>query len=476
MNLANDFWERIQDLLDMEKRDNSALLAVTKVRAPDASESDAARDLAALVKLCAKSRPPALLSQPHLSQRPICLVMTVSAADFPNFGELFEQYLDKNALVAEAMLRLKPHLDVPYLLVVSSPGFLLYCTDDEHVIRQGQKFEGLEEMLFAPISAGTSLDAQWNAITRKSTSQNAEEFGRWIDLWKAAIGSHSNTPPAVLQGLLQKVTLLFVYDTWFGFGDEELGLRSVFLGLASTMMSGDSSGDTAELFDGVAWIHEGSQLLAQHLNSDFVRWSAEENSFFAMMSSQTRRLFSQLVMEFFLLSSTKYSTQSQAETFGDANSRLKMWKHSVTDTTNIARELQADEINVYEPMRIDLDECGTTWALHLVRRMFDFWRDRCLNFEREMLERRNIKLQFDMFQKPDQLPAHVPSENDVFELTFRSSIRLSYSHPATRSTMEYLLLLLSIDYAREHELRAPQLSHVANVFRQKATMAVSTNR
>src|SRR5690606_31026042 len=147
----------------------------------------------------------------------------------PQFHELFEQYVDKNAFIAETLLRLRPHCEIPYILFIGKKSFFLYDTNLEELIRWGNDFAGLDEMFLQPLTESANLGSEWDRAPRKNNSQKAEEFGRWLDLWKVGIGARTSATPAFMQVLMQKVILLFLYDMMIGFQEPELNLRRNFL-------------------------------------------------------------------------------------------------------------------------------------------------------------------------------------------------------------------------------------------------------
>lgn len=462
------------DELRHERRGEPDELSLTlnPVHAPDGVQSEAGRDLSAIVRAGLRRFPPYVISQQQFDNRPFCLIYTVTA-ELPQFHELFEQYVDKNAFIAETMLRLKPHCEIPYVLFIGKKSFFLYDTELEELIRWGNDFTGLEETFIAPAKENANIAEGWSKVTRKSNSQRAEEFARWLDLWKVGIGARTNATPAFMQGLMQKVILLFLYDLIMGLQEPELRLRTNFLDNrqnASPLAGGRNL--FAVPFDGVAWLHQASSEVLGRYDIEFVEWTAAESNFFSLMSADTRQQFSQFVMELFLLSQAKFCAAVQMDVFSDVNSKLKLWKFSVTETLNIRRRLQADDVNVYEPIWIDLEESGIGWALHVIQQVLDFWRERCTYFEQQLTERRQLKLQFDMFQQPDLERIRVPVMSDIFDQTFTTSVRVYYDYPQERLTLEYLIILRVLEFCKETAIPLRPLHKMPDIFVEKEQLAL----
>jgi len=472
MNLFERFWQAMDELRSEHRANPEAFgLTLNPVHAPDGVQSDAGRDLSAVVRAGLRRFPPYVVSQEAIDPRPFCLIYTVTA-ELPQFHELFEQYVDKDAFIAETLLRLKPHCEIPHILFIGKKSFFLYDTELEELIRWGNDFAGLDELFLAPLANAASLATEWNKLPRKNNSQKAEEFGRWLDLWKVGIGARTNATPAFMQVLMQKVILLFQYDLIIGLQDSELSLRRNFLEHRQAASFAAPPNVYNLPFDGVAWLHQASGEVLGRYDIDFLDWTAAESNFFALMSAETRQQFSQFIMELFLLSQGKFCSAVQVDVFSDVNSRLKLWKFSVTETLNIRRRLQADDVNVYEPIWIDLEESGIGWALHVIKQVLDFWRERCIYFEQQLLERRQLKLQFDMFQQPDLERIRVPVISDIFDQTFTTSVRVYYDFPAERLTLEYLVIMKLIEFCHETGIQLRPLHRMADMFVEKEHFAM----
>lgn len=472
MNLFERFWEAMDELRAERLASGDPFpLTMNPVHAPDGVQSDAGRDISAVVRAGLRRFPPYVVNQEAYDTRPFCLIYTVTA-ELPQFHELFEQYVDKNAFIAETLLRLKPHCEIPYILFIGKKSFFLYDTNLEELIRWGNDFAGLDEMLLQPVAESANLMDEWSKTPRKNNSQKAEEFGRWLDLWKVGIGARTSATPAFMQVLMQKVILLFLYDMMIGFQEPELNLRQNFLDSRLTAPLQGSPNVYALPFDGVAWLHQASGEVLGRYDIDFLEWTSAESNFFALMSADTRQQFSQFVMELFLLSQAKFCAAVQTEVFSDVNSRLKLWKFSVTETLNIRRRLQADDVNVYEPIWIDLEESGIGWALFVIKQVLEFWRDRCIYFEQQLVERRQLKLQFDMFQQPDLERIRVPVISDIFDQTFTTSVRVYYDYPAERLTLEYLVIVRLIEFCSETGVQLRPLHKLDEMFVEKEHLAI----
>jgi len=472
MNLFERFWQAFDELRHDRRGDVDPFpLELNPVHAPDGVQSEAGRDLSIIVRRGVRRFPPYVVSQPQFDARPFCLIYTVTA-ELPQFHELFEQYVDKNAFIAEALLRLKPHCEIPYILFIGKRSFFLYDTVQEELIRWGNDYAGLEEVIVLPSMTDSNVAESWNRIPRKSNSQRAEEFARWLDLWKVGIGARTNATPSFMQILMQKVILLFLYDLLIGLQDNELRLRTNFLENRRLGPWGERGIIQPMPFDGVAWLHQASSEVLGRYDVEFLEWTSAESNFFALMSADTRQQFSQFVMELFLLSQAKFSSAVQSDVFSDANSKLKLWKFSVTETLNIRRRLQADDVNVYEPIWIDLEESGVGWALHVIQQILEFWRERCTYFEQQLSERRQLKLQFDMFQQPDLDQIRVPVMSDIFDQTFSTSVRVYYDFPMERSTLEYLIVLRVLEFCTETSIPLRPLHKMADIFVEKEHLAV----
>jgi hypothetical protein len=466
MTLYERFWKAIEAKREPGGDFPSDFdVALATVRPPDGIQSEAGRDIASLVQRAPKKHPPVVVSQPLYAMRPFCFLCTVRKGELPEFHHLFENYVDKNAFIAEALIRLRAHYDLPYVLFVGDASFFLYDAGSEELLRWGTEFSNLEELFLQPVGESRSLFEEWNGIPRKSLSQRSEEFGRWLDLWKACIGARMNASPALVTTLMQKVILLFLYDFHFGLADEDMRLRTNFLEQRmSRSKRGRGGRDEAAPFDGVAWLHEASNEVRDRYRMEFLFWNDAENTFFALLSEDGRRQFSQFVLELFLLSQSKFGAQVQADVFSDPDARLKLWKYAVTENLDISRRLHADEVNVYQPIVIDLEESGVGWALLVVEQVREFWRDRVMRFERTLAERRSVQVQFDMFQQPDLERARVPTLQDLFEAAFSTSLRALYTDLAERQTLEYLIILKVFDFCRQHAMVLQPLDNIADIF------------
>lgn len=472
MNLFERFWQSIDELRHEWRGDADPFpLELNPIHAPDGIQNEAGRDLSIIVRRGVRRFPPYVAGQPQYNAPPFCLIHTVSG-ELPQFHELFEQYVDKNAFIAETLLRLKPHYEIPYILFIGEKSFFLYDSNNEELIRWGNDFAGLEELLLACARENQNVVEQWNRIPRKTNAQRAEEFARWLDLWKVGIGARTNATPDFMQLLMQKVILLYLYDNLLGLHEPELRLRTNFLDNRLTEQWSKRGIIQAMPFDGVAWLHQAATEVLGSYDIEFLEWTSAESNFFALMSADTRQQFSQFVMELFLLSQAKFTSAVQSDVFSDANSKLKLWKFSVTETLNIRRRLQADDVNVYEPIWIDLEESGIGWALNVVQQILDFWRERCSYFEQQLTERRQLKLQFDMFQQADLHQIRVPVMSDIFDQTFSTSVRVYYDFAMERSTLEYLIVLRILEFCVESSIPLRPLHKISEVFVEKEHLAL----
>ena len=144
MNLFERFWQHIDEIRNERRGDIEPFpVELNPVHAPDGVQSEAGRDLSAIVRRGVRRFPPYVVSQPQFETRPFCLIYTVTA-ELLQFHELFEQYVDKNAFIAESLLRLKPHCEIPYILFIGKKSFFLYDSGLEELIRWGNDCDGLQ--------------------------------------------------------------------------------------------------------------------------------------------------------------------------------------------------------------------------------------------------------------------------------------------------------------------------------------------
>lgn len=472
MNLFERFWKTIDEKRDAAKSQGPDFdIALTTVQPPDGVRNEAARDLTSIVKRAPRRHPPVVVSQPTLSARPFCLIYTVAGDELPAFHDLFERYVDKNAFVAETFLRLRPHCELPYVLFVGQRHFFLYDAKLEELLRWGSDMAVLEELLIQPISAGRNVLETWDRIARKEFAQRSEELARWLDLWRVRIGARTNATPAFMQNLLQKAILLFVFDATFGFDEPELRLRQSFIEQRQGLRRRrNAAGNPPPEFDAIAWMNQASEEVCDRYHIDFLFWTQAEANFFALINQETRQQFAEFVFEVFQLSHVKLEAHVQVDVLSDPDSRLKLWKYAVTESVNIKRRLQADDINVYEPVTVDLEESGVGWALHVVEQTLAFWKERCESFARELSERKSVQVQFDMFQTSDPEHAELPLPEKVFDTAFGTSLRVYYDFPIARATLEYLVLLRTFEFCREWRLPLQPLDCIAEMFIRKTPM------
>ncbi len=513
MNLFERFWNSINEQADSAAPALASEAVFTAVEPPaGGARSEAGRDLSSVFRRSPRRHAPSLLSQPGHGTKPFCLIYTAAGTELPPFHDLFDQYVDKNGFVAETFLRLKPHHSVPYLLFLGEKCFYLYDARIEELLRWGDEFAALEELLVQPLAAGADVARTWNVMPRKPAAQRSEEFARWLDLWKVALGARTNANPAFMQNLLQKVLFLFLFDRRFGFADPCLSLRTNFMDSrpaaprkpATRPKAGILSAPAAEKsnirpiessaeeqkadvsrkaavrppkqcvpvpFDGVAWVHEAAEELSQEYGIVFLQWSQAEDAFFALLSGDARVLFSQFVMELFCLSQGKFDSAVQTDAFSDSSSRMKLWKYAVTETLNVRARLYADEVNVYEPIVVDLEESGLGWSVHVVEQVLEFWRERCAEYKRQLTTRRALPVQFDMFQQADLATARIPLPAEALQTALSTSIRVRYDFPAIRATFEYLILLKVTEFCRRWNLPLVSLGYVNDIFVQKERVA-----
>lgn len=472
MNLYERFWNVFEERRQQRgARQDSFDVLLTPIHPPDGIRSEAARDLTALVHRSPRPYPPYVASQSSHGTRPFCVIFTVEHDELPEFHELFEQYVDKNAFVAEVFLRLLPHCEIPYVLFIGQKSFFLYDTALEELIRWGSDWTGLEETFFLALEEDASVMEAWNSITRKTNSQRAEEFARWLDLWKVGIGSRTNATPAFMQTLMQKVVLLYLYERSYGMEESDLALGLNFLEQRAGTGRGKRAAVDRTPFDGVAWLNQSSLEVLEIYDIEFLDWSRKESNFFSLMSAETRAQFSQFVLELFLLSQAKFTLPVQVEVFSDAGSKLKFWKFSVTETTDIRRKLHADDVNVYEPIYLDLEDAGIGWALNQITQILEHWRGRCLTLEKQLADRKVLRVQFDMFQQADLGSARIPTLADIFDTVFSSSVRVRYDYESERVTLEYLLILKIFELCQTWGCPLRSLGSLGDIFEEKESLA-----
>lgn len=471
MNLFERFWKTVDATRDSRAGHAPDFdIVFTPVHAPHGVQSDAARDLTAITKRAPRRFPPMVVTQQAFSPRPFCLIYTVSGTQLPQFHQLFEEYVDKNAFITETFLRLAPHYNLPYVLFIGERSFFLYDAGTEELLRWGTDFGPLDELFVQPYMSNQGVERFWDGITRKTFEQRCEEFCRWLDLWKAQVGARTTVTPQFMQTLMQKVILLYLYECEFGLSGEDMCLRENFLEQRENAILSRRKKESARPripFDGVAWFHQACCEMAERYRLDFLKWNQGESTFFALMGADARMQFSLFILELFLLSRSKFAVQVQAHVFSDPDSRLKLWKFSVTEILNIKRRLQADDVNVYEPVWIDLEESGIGWALHVVEETLQYWRERCNYFAQQLAERKSLKVQFDMFQQPDLERAKVPLPEHVFETTFSTSVKIYYDYPLERATLEYLIILRSFEFCKQWKLPMQPLGCMSDMFVRK---------
>src|SRR5690606_32544776 len=70
-------------------------------------------------------------------------------------------------------------------------------------------------------------------------------------------------------------------------------------------------------FDGVAWVHEAADEVVADFGPSFLQWTQAEHAFFALLNGDARSLFSQFVLDLFLLSHAKFDSAVQTDAFSD---------------------------------------------------------------------------------------------------------------------------------------------------------------
>lgn len=473
MNLFERFWKIVDEKREAARTTGSELdLSLTTVHPPSGVQNEAARDLTSIVRRAPRRHPPMVVSQPAKSQRPFCLIYTVAGDELPQFQQMFETYLDKNEFMTETFLRLRPHCELPYVLFIGQTHFYLYDTAAEELLRWGTEIGALQELLIAPLSAGADVKQAWDAIARKELTQRAEELARWLDLWRARIGARTSATPAFMLNVLQKAMLLFLYDWHFGLQDDDLVLRAAFLEQREAARARKGSALSRRMpFDGVAWMHQASEEVCRKLHIDFLFWTQAEANFFALINADTRRHFSDFIMEILQLSHAKLISPVQADVFCTPDAKLKYWKYAVTESVSVKRSLAADEVNVYQPINIDLEASGVAWALHVVDQTLEYWRERCEALTRQLTQQKSLGLQFDLFVESDLDREGVPCIEDVPDTTFGRSIRVHYDFPIERATLEYLVLLRTFELCKEWHIALKPLDCIAEMFVHKERMS-----
>jgi hypothetical protein len=468
MSLINKFWQTLEDKQESLGPPPDGLDAIWRVVKPAPEDrSRPARELSRLARLCMRKRPPALLSQPSVELHPFVMILSAPEHVLPTFEELYEGYLDKNGYLAECLMLLKPHCDVPYALFVGPQHFFLYDLFTEDILRWSGEVQELESLLIAPLEQRENVRAQWDKLARRSRAQRAEEFSHWFDLWRVAIGSRQgdSTAPELVQTILQKAILLFLYDLYFGLEDADLRLRPHFLKLRQQR---GRDPEAEYPFDGVAWLHQASEELYRRYHIDFLRWTDQESAFFSLMDSAGRTNLQQFIFELFLQSLSKFDVEVQAEVFSDPDARLKMWRFSVTETLDIHKRLPADDVNIYAPLEVDLDDSGLAWTLHVVGEILDYWREKCDRLEQELLTKNRVAVQFDMFQQHDLENVEIPTREGLFRTNLPRSLKVMYSDPLERITLEYLITLKIFDYCRACQIPLQPLDGLQTIFVEKA--------
>lgn len=470
MNLSDRFWKTLEDKQDALGPPPEGLDLVWHIiRPPAGDKTKPAKELRRVARISSRHHPPALFSQPSVDMRPFVLVITAPQQDtIPSFQSLYEGYLDKNGYLAECLHLVKPHCDVPYVLFVGPETFFLYDLATEDILRSCGEFEDLAQLLIDPATRRENVRSQWDALARRSRSQRADEFAHWLDLWRVSIGARqaSVSTPKLVQSICQKTILLFLFDLYFGFEDPDLSLKKWFLEIRQQRHGGKkiSLAELQPSFDGIAWLHQASGELADLYGIEFLRWTEDERAFFLLMDNEARINFTQFIFELFLQSISKFEVPVQAEVFSNPDARLKMWKFSVTETVNVRQRLQADDVNVYAPFRIDLEESGLAWTLHVVGEILEYWREKCERLEQELATRNRVAVQFDMLQQVDFENLHIPTCDDLFRSILPQSIEIFYADEALRQTVEYLITLRIFEYCRNNGLAPQPLHNLEQIF------------
>ena len=152
MSLINKFWQTLEDKQESLGPPPDGLDAIWRVVKPAPEDrSRPARELSRLARLCMRKRPPALLSQPSVELHPFVMILSAPEHVLPTFEELYEGYLDKNGYLAECLMLLKPHCDVPYALFAGPQHFFLYDLFTEDILRWSGEVQELESLLIAPL-------------------------------------------------------------------------------------------------------------------------------------------------------------------------------------------------------------------------------------------------------------------------------------------------------------------------------------
>ncbi|MCX7626477.1 MAG: hypothetical protein N2Z21_09745, partial [Candidatus Sumerlaeaceae bacterium] len=165
MSLCDQFWQTLE-----QKREELG-------PAPDGFDADwhfikphpgdksqPAKELGRLARISARLYPPALFKQASGDSQAFFIAISAPDGVLPSFEEIYQSYVDKNAYLAECLLLLRPHCDVPYALFLGTQHFYLYDLLTEDILRSSGSFEELRDLVLLPLEKRENLRAKWDGL------------------------------------------------------------------------------------------------------------------------------------------------------------------------------------------------------------------------------------------------------------------------------------------------------------------------
>jgi hypothetical protein len=398
-----------------------------------------------------------LMATLHPMQTPLVAIAIATQGALGRYQDFYQKYLDMDFGLRLLLDHVQQEVFAPYVLCVDGQRAYLYDVDREECLVYCEDAREQAERLFPHFDRKKMQRETLEQLPRRTDDLLGRELCEWVKLWSAELGSKTGESRDAMARFFEKLLLLRYFSQLFG--------RRIPLSEFRRFLDApERLAKRKRLPDAQRFLTTFLDTLATKHHVQFCQLGSEEKRFLRRSAGLDRKL-NEMLLQFNLLSREKFTVEVFVQAYADLSSKLKSWKaRYTTRDIRLKDYMVQEEVLVYKPLTIALDDVGYAWMLRLFEEVVEYWMDYNRRVE-AMIERGEPQsLQLDFFHPlPKTLTASGAIQN-VVAFTLETSFRVQAQHTWQKDICRFLLSAKVLEICRRYKMPLTPLVTLDQIF------------
>jgi hypothetical protein len=398
-----------------------------------------------------------LMATLHLAQTPLVAIAIAPQESLTRYQESYQKYLDMDFKLRLLLDHVQQNVLAPYLLCVDNQRAYLYDVDREECLIYCEDVQEQVERLFPHFDRRKMQRETLEQLPRRSDDLLGRELCEWVKLWSAELGSKTGEGRDAMARFFEKLLLLRYFSRLYS--------RRVSLSQFRRFLDApERLAERKRLPDAQRFLSTTLDTLASKYHVQFCQVGAEERDFLRRAVSIDRKL-NEMLLQLNLLSREKFTVECFVQAYADLSSKLKSWKaRYTTRDIRLKDYIVQEEVLVYKPLTVVLDDVGYAWMLRLFEEVVDYWLDYNRRAEDKIQRGEPQIFQLDFFQPLPQTLTPSGTIENVVAFALETSFRVQTQQAWQQDICRLLLSAKVLELCKRHKLPLTSLAQLDRIF------------